>query len=343
MSSNPHLPAGHLPVKTPKIGILLINLGTPDATDYFSMRRYLGEFLSDRRIIELSPLLWQPILQGIILTFRPRKSGAAYDKIWNRERDESPLRTITRAQAEALSEKFDGEAVMVEWAMRYGSPAIGDKIEAMSAAGCHRILLMPLYPQYSAATTATANDEAFRKLMTLRWQPAVRTLPAYHDEPGYIEALKTSVEDHLGGLGWEPEMLLASFHGLPKENLEKGDPYHCHCQKTGRLLREALGWPEEKFLVTFQSRFGPKEWLQPYSDETVASLAAKGAKKIAIISPGFSADCIETLEEVAMGLKETFEEGGGEKFSYIPCLNEAAGHIAFLERLARRELRGWLD
>ena len=337
------LPEDHPPLKGPRLGVLLINLGTPDATDYASMRRYLGQFLSDRRVIELSPWLWQPILQLIVLSVRPKKSGRAYDKIWDREKNESPLKTITRNQAEALGAAFsDHPRVIVEWAMRYGHPAIGDKLTVLEEAGCDKILLMPLYPQYSAATTASANDEAFRHLMTRRWQPAVRTLAPYHDAPGYIAALRNSVERHLQGLDWKPQKLLASFHGLPRENLDKGDPYHCQCQKTGRLLREALDWPEEDFIVTFQSRFGPKEWLQPYSDETVAQLGDEGVKKMAIISPGFSADCLETLEEVALGLHETFEEHGGESFTYIPCLNEEAEHIAFLKELAISNLRAWL-
>ena len=343
MFSRDHLPEGHPPLKQPKLGVLLINLGTPDATDYGSMRRYLGQFLSDRRVIELSPWLWQPILQLIVLSVRPKKSGRAYDKIWDREKNESPLKTITRGQAEKLAEAFkDHGEILVDWAMRYGHPAIGDKLKDLEQAGCDKILLMPLYPQYSAATTASANDEAFRHLMTRRWQPALRTLPPYHDDPGYIDALKKSVEAHLATLDWKPQKLLASFHGLPKENLDKGDPYHCQCQKTGRLLREALDWPKDDFLVTFQSRFGPKEWLQPYSDETVAKLGDEGVKKMAIISPGFSADCLETLEEVALGLGETFEGHGGEAFTYIPCLNDDPAHISFLKDLALKNLQGWL-
>ncbi len=342
------LPAGHPPASDPKVahgrlGVLLINLGTPDGTDYRSMRRYLGEFLSDRRVVELTPWLWQPILQGIVLTTRPRASGRNYEKIWNRERNESPLRTITRAQAEALAGRFAAESgVIVDWAMRYGSPSIAERLQALADRGCRRILLAPLYPQYSAATTATACDQAFRHLMTMRWQPAVRTLPPYHDEPAYIEALAASVREGLAALDWEPEVLLASFHGLPKENLDKGDPYHCHCQKTARLLREALGWSEERLRIVFQSRFGPKEWLQPYADETAARLAAEGVKRLAVISPGFAADCVETLEELDIGLRETFVEGGGERFAYLPCLNDAPASIGLLEHLTRRELAGWL-
>jgi ferrochelatase len=342
---NRHLPAGHPPVKVPRIGVLLINLGTPDGTDYWSMRRYLKEFLSDRRVIELSPFLWQPILQGIILTLRPGKSGRAYAKIWNREKDESPLRTYTRAIAEKLGPRLveSVPGVLVEWGMRYGSPSVESRLQAMVEAGCSRVLVFPLYPQYSAATTATACDSAFRALMKERWQPSLRTAPAYYDDPGYIEALARSVESHLGGLDWEPEVLLASFHGVPRENLDKGDPYHCQCQKTARLLRERLGWPEERLRIVFQSRFGPKEWLQPYADETVMALAKQGTKRIAMISPGFVADCLETLEELDMDLREDFLAAGGEAFAYVPCLNDSPAQIEFLAASCLRELSGWIN
>jgi ferrochelatase len=337
-------PGGHPDLPSQRIGVLLINLGTPDGTDYKSMRRYLSEFLSDRRIVELTPWLWQPILQGIVLTSRPKKSGAAYAAIWNKERNESPLRTITRAQAEGLSARCAKlyPQVTVDWAMRYGQPSIGEKIEALQDAGCDRILLLPLYPHYSAATSATACDQAFRKLMEMRWQPYVRVAPAYYDEPGFIAALAASVKQSLATLDWEPEVVLASYHGLPKENLDKGDPYHCHCMKTSRLLRERLGWEGEKLVTTFQSRFGPKEWLQPYTEDSVRALAAKGVKRLAILSPGFSADCVETLEEIDMGVREAFLEEGGEAFHYIPCLNESQGHLDFLTGLIERELGGWL-
>lgn len=337
-------PAGHPEVRQGEIGVLLVNLGTPDGPDARSVRRYLGEFLSDRRVIELNPLLWQPILRGLVLNTRPRRSAAAYARIWDREKGDSPLRAITRRQAEELGALLSARhpALRVDWAMRYGTPAIGERIAALTEAGCRRILLMPLYPQYSAATTATACDAAFRQLMTQRWQPALRTLPPYHDEPAYIAALADSVRAALAGRERAPEVLLASFHGLPEENLEKGDPYHCHCQKTGRLLRAALGWEESRFRVTFQSRFGPKAWLQPYSDVTVKQLADEGVKRIAMVCPGFSADCLETLEEVATGLRESFLERGGEDFLYIPCLNAREAHIALLAKLAERELQGWL-
>lgn len=341
----PDLPADHPRIETPKVGVLLINLGTPDGTDYWSMRRYLSEFLSDRRVIEAPSWLWQPILQGIILTIRPSKSGAAYASIWNEAADESPLRTYSRAQAEKLAD-WAGEAfagrVKVDWAMRYGNPPIAERLEGLRQAGCTRILLLALYPQYAASTTATAYDKAFDALKTMRWQPAVRTAPAYHDDPGYIDALAKSVEAHLAGLDFEPERVLASFHGLPKEYLIKGDPYHCQCAKTARLLRERLGWPEDKLVLTFQSRFGPKEWLQPYTDETIRQLAGEGVKRIAVLSPGFSVDCLETLEEIAVEAKETFLENGGEKFSYIPCLNDSEAGLGVIQGLIRRELAGWV-
>ena len=338
------VPSDHPPIRPPRIGVLVLNLGTPDGTDYRSMRRYLGEFLSDRRIIELSPWLWQPILQGIILTLRPKKSGHAYAEIWNREKNESPLLTITRDQTDGLRQVIAGRHrnVSVEFAMRYGNPSTESGVGKLIEQGCQRILIFPLYPQYSAATTATACDQAFRALMKARWQPAIRTMPAYYEHPGYIRALADSVRAHYASLDWEPEVLLASFHGLPKENLDKGDPYHCQCQKTTRLLREELGWPEERLRITFQSRFGPKEWLQPYTDVTVEALAQQGIKNIAVITPGFSADCVETLEEIDIGVRETFLENGGQNFAYVPCLNDSPGHLHFLAQLVEEELAGWL-
>lgn len=344
MTSPYALPSGHPRLPEPKIGVLLLNLGTPGATDYWSMRRYLGEFLSDRRIIELPQIFWQPILQGIILTLRPSKSGKAYDAIWNRERDESPLLTHTRALTEGVAAKLSGAHpnLLVDFAMRYGDPSTPSKVRAMIDAGCDRLLLMPLYPQYSAATTATACDQAFRQLMQERWQPATRTVGSWHDHPGYIDLLAASVEAHYAGLDWTPDRLVVSFHGLPKENLEKGDPYHCHCVKTARLLQERLGWPDEKLTMAFQSRFGPKEWLQPYADETIRGLPAAGAKNVAMISPGFVADCVETLEELAIGLQEEFHAAGGDNFTYVSCLNDSVGQVNFISDLAVRELQGWL-
>ncbi len=336
------LPADHPHVAFGKIGVLLVNLGTPDATDYWSMRRYLKEFLSDRRVIETSPLIWWPILNLIVLTRRPKASGAAYDLIWNKELDESPLRTITRAQAEKLSAAIGDGRVVVDWAMRYGNPSIAARMEALQEAGCERILVFPLYPQYAAATTATVNDKAFEALTKMRWQPAVRTVPAYHDDPVYIEALAASLKRHLSALPFEPEVIIASYHGLPKEYFDKGDPYHCHCQKTTRLLREATGFDETKLVLTFQSRFGRAEWLQPYTDKTVQRMARDGVKRLAIVTPGFVADCVETLEEIAGQNREFFLHHGGEEFAAIPCLNDSEEGMAVIEAVVRRELAGWI-
>ncbi|GGD95173.1 ferrochelatase [Aureimonas endophytica] len=337
------LPAGHPPVKARKVGVLLVNLGTPDGTSYAPMRRYLKEFLSDRRVIEWPRAAWYPILYGIVLNTRPKKSGRAYDLIWNRERNESPLRTFTRAQGEKLAERLADEAeVMVEWGMRYGTPSIAEKLDRLQEAGCDRILVYPLYPQYSASTTATVNDKAFEHLMTKRWMPALRTVPAYHDEPVYIDALARSIETHLAGLDFEPEKVIASYHGIPQSYFRNGDPYHCHCQKTSRLLEERLGWPKGRLLTTFQSRFGPEEWLQPYTDKTVEELAKQGVKRIAALNPGFVSDCLETLEEIAGQVAESFLHNGGERFSHIPCLNDSEPGMDVIEAMVRRELRGWV-
>ncbi|MFO0991005.1 MAG: ferrochelatase [Hyphomicrobiales bacterium] len=336
-------PQGHPEIAVGKIGILLINLGTPEATDYWSMRRYLKEFLSDRRVIETNPVLWWVILNGIILTIRPTRSGHAYAKIWNKERNESPLKTITRSQAEKTAASFrDVPEIIVDWGMRYGLPPVGERLEALKAQGCDRILLFPLYPQYSASTTATAIDAAADALKAMRWQPTLRTVPPYFDHPAYIDALAESVKMHLGGLGWEPDLILASFHGLPESYFLAGDPYHCHCQKTARLLREALGISPDRFKLVFQSRFGRAEWLKPYAQDTVEGLPAAGVKKLVMIAPGFASDCVETLEEVGIGLKETFLERGGEKFSLVPCLNDSAESITMIAAFARQELAGWL-
>ena len=292
------LPKDHPPVKPRKTGVLLVNLGTPDATDYWSMRRYLSEFLSDKRVIEWPSAVWQPILQGIVLTVRPRKSGAAYDEIWNKEMNESPLRTFTRSQSDKLAIALaEHEHIHVDWAMRYGNPSMESVVTKMMDAGCDRIVMFPLYPQYSAPTTATVNDKFFDALKKLRFQPASRTVPAYYDEPVYIEALARSIEKHLATLDFEPEVVVASYHGIPQSYFRKGDPYHCHCQKTTRLLREHLGWSKEKLITTFQSRFGPEDWLQPYTDKTVEEMAKNGVKSVAVFNPGFVVDCLETLEE----------------------------------------------
>ncbi len=339
------LPPDHPPVLTPKVGVLILNLGTPDSTGYWDMRRYLKEFLSDRRVIEVNPIFWQILLNVVILTKRPFSSGEAYESIWDHERNESPLRTITREQSAKLAKHFSdrfGEDVVVDWGMRYGNPTTASKIKALQDQGCQRILLFPLYPQYAAATTGTACDQAFRALMETRWQPAVRTVPAYHDDLGYIEALAHSVETHLAKLDWTPDVLVTSFHGVPKRYLLAGDPYHCQCQKTARLLRERLGWPEDKLQIAFQSLFGKEEWLRPYTVEHVADLAKQGKTNLAIIAPGFAADCVETLEEIQEEIREAFEEAGGERFAYIPCLNADDEHITVLANIIERELGGWI-
>ncbi|MDX6752045.1 ferrochelatase [Geminicoccaceae bacterium 1502E] len=338
------MPAGHPRIPAARTGVVLLNLGTPDGTGYFPMRRYLSEFLSDRRVINYSPLFWQPLLQGVILSRRPFKSGHAYATIWNKERDESPLKTVTRSQAERLAARLEARApgLVVDWAMRYGNPSTESVLDRLVGEGCRRLVLMALYPQYAAPTTATAYDKAFDALKRMRWQPAIRTMGPYHDHPTYIRLLAESVRSHLAGLDWEPERLVMSYHGVPKRFLIEGDPYHCHCQKTTRLVREALGWPEERVMTVFQSRFGPEEWLQPYLDKTLESLPGEGVRKVAVISPAFATDCLETLEEIAIAGKESFLGAGGEAFAYIPCLNDSDGHIDLLEELALTELGGWI-
>jgi protoporphyrin/coproporphyrin ferrochelatase len=326
-----------------RVGVLLVNLGTPEGTGYWPMRRYLSEFLSDRRVIEWPRAAWLPILQGIVLSRRPQRSGRLYDSIWNRDRNESPLRTITRSQAEKLAaELADDARVRVDWAMRYGKPPIAARIEALKAEGCDRILVFPLYPQYSASTTATVNDKAFEALQAMRWQPALRTVPPYYDDPAYIEALAQSVERHLAETGFEPELVVASYHGVPVSYVRKGDPYHRHCLETSRLLVERLGWPAGRLVSTFQSRFGPEEWLQPYTDETVRSLAEQGVKRLAVLTPGFAADCLETLEEIAVQAREIFVEHGGEAFTFIPCLNDGEAGMRVIRTIVLRELQGWI-
>lgn len=329
--------------KAAKVGVMLVNLGTPDGTDFKPMWRYLREFLSDPRVIELNKLIWYPILYGPVLTFRPSKSGANYAKIWNRERNESPLHTFTRSQGEKLAASLrDLPNVTVDWAMRYGNPSTGSVVRKLVERGCDRILTFPLYPQYSATTTATANDQLFRALMKMRRAPAVRSVPPYYDEPIYIDALATSIIRHLKSLDFEPEMILTSYHGIPKPYSDKGDPYRRHCLETTRLLREKLGWSEDRLITTFQSRFGAQEWLQPYTDKTVEKLAHDGVKRIAVVNPGFSSDCIETLDEIGREVRDEFLGAGGEKFSHIPCLNDSAEGMAVIETLTRRELSGWV-
>jgi ferrochelatase len=343
MNETSAMPSGHPNIRFGKVGVLLVNLGTPDGTDYWSMRRYLAEFLSDKRVIEWSRLYWYPILYGIVLNKRPQKVGKAYESIWNKDLNESYLRTFTRSQGQLMGERLkDLPNVVVDWAMRYGKPSIAERIDALKEQGCEKILLFPLYPQYAASTTATVNDKAFEHLMKLRWQPAIRTVPPYHDDAAYIDALANSVRSKLASLDWEPEMLLASFHGIPQSYFRAGDPYYCHCQKTGRLLGEALGLTSKNFMVTFQSRFGPEEWLQPYTDKTVEKLAQDGVKRIAVMNPGFVSDCLETLEEIAGEAGEIFHHNGGEKFVHIPCLNDSEGGMNVLETVLRRELQGWV-
>lgn len=341
-----HAGPDHPPVASKRVGILLANLGTPDGTDYWSMRRYLNEFLSDRRVIEWSPWFWQPILQLIVLTKRPFSSGEAYRGIWNEERDESPLLTITREQTAKLRNRMTvrfGSEVMVDFCMRYGNPSTDSVIRKMQQQGCEKILFFPLYPHYSAATTGTACDKAFKTFQNLRWQPAVRTAPPYHDHPAYIDALAQSVEGFYAGLKDHPTALVTSYHGLPKSYFMAGDPYHCHCQKTSRLLCERLGWDNGELHTTFQSRFGPEEWLTPYTVEYVAKLAEEGHKSIAVMAPGFSSDCVETLEEINEEIKEAFEHAGGEHFHYIPCLNADDAHVDMIEQIVLNETQGWLE
>jgi protoporphyrin/coproporphyrin ferrochelatase len=326
-----------------KVGVLLVNLGTPDGTDYWSVRRYLKEFLSDRRVIETNHVLWWVILNFVVLTIRPPRSGAKYRAVWNDEFDESPLRTITRAHGEKVAAALAARSdLVVDWAMRYGNPSIASRIAALQAQGCDRLLIFPLYPQYSASTTASVNDKTFDALKEMRYQPAVRTVPAYPDDHIYTAALADSIKAHLAALDWEPEVILASYHGVPKSYIDKGDPYHSHCALTTERLREALGPLGDKLSLTFQSRFGREEWLQPYTDKTVEALARDGVKRLAIVAPGFVADCLETLEEIAEENKEIFLGHGGERFTFIRCLNDSEGGIRVLLHLIERELKGWV-
>lgn len=330
------IPAEHPPIRAARIGVLLVNLGTPDASDEGAVRRYLKQFLSDPRVVEIPQPIWQPILRGAVLRTRPARSAEAYRSVWTRRG--SPLAVITRDQANALAGRL-GDDVIVDYAMRYGRPAIGERIAALHAMGCERILFAPLYPQYCAATTATAVDEANRQLMAMRWQPALRTLPAYFDDPVHIDALAAQVHEDLAALDFTPDTIVASFHGMPRRTLAKGDPYHCHCRKTARLLSERLG---RELIVSFQSRFGPDKWLSPATDDTFAALARAGHRAIAVIAPGFSADCVETLEEISIAGREQFEHAGGERFAYLPCLNARPIGMDMIEAMVRRELSGWL-
>ena len=331
-----NLPANHPAVPEPKIGVLLINLGTPDAPEARAVRRYLAEFLSDRRVIEIHPIAWKPILHGIILRTRPRRSAEAYNQIWTNEG--SPLRAIAHRQAAALRKRLPD--LSIHYAMRYGNPGIAAAVENMANEGCTRILAAPLYPQYCAATTATANDAVFAALAAMRRQPALRSLPPYYDDPLYIHALAANLKRQLAALDFQPERLLLSFHGMPVRTLELGDPYHCHCLKTARLLREALGRDVD---VAFQSRFGRAKWLQPATDGMLAHYPRDGVKHVAIATPGFSADCIETLEELGIRGRDTFLRAGGEKFALLECLNDSPEGMDLLTRLVTRELAGWRE
>jgi len=327
-----------------RIGVLLVNLGTPDATGYWPMRRYLREFLSDRRVIEENRIKWWFVLNFIILTVRPGRKGRDYDKIWNKERNESPLKTITRSQSDKLDEIFEklDKRVRVDWAMRYGNPSIASRLEAFAAQDCERILIVPLYPQYAAATTATVCDEVFRALGRMRFQPTLRVAAPYYAEPVYIDALAASLNTELARLPSKPDVIIASYHGMPEAYVAKGDPYLKQCNDTTALLRKKLKLDEERLIMTFQSRFGTAEWLKPYTDATVKSLAERGVKNLAVITPGFAADCLETLEEIAMENADIFRKAGGRNFAAIPCLNDSPGGMAVIRDVVTRELRGWL-
>lgn len=335
-------PVDHPSVKPSRTGLLLVNLGTPDATDYWSMRRYLSEFLSDSRIIEVPQWIWQIILQGPILATRPFKSGEAYKKIWMQPEDKSPLLHYTERQADLLRERIGNDELIIDFAMRYGNPSIESKIDHLKAEGCDKICVLALYPQYAAATTASVYDKTFDALKKIRWQPAVRTSPAFHDHPDYIDALARSLDRQVKALPFEPQVVIMSYHGIPKSYFLRGDPYHCHCQKTSRLVRERLGWSEEFCRTTFQSRFGPTEWLKPYTDETLELLPEEGITRVAVAAPAFVADCVETLEELAIEGRDEFLEAGGEKFAVLECLNDSEECIDVLEAVARRDLQGWI-
>jgi ferrochelatase len=326
-----------------RVGVLLVNLGTPDSADTKGVRIYLKEFLSDPRVIENQGLFWKLALNGVILNTRPRRKARDYLKIWNADKNESPLKTITRAQAEKLGEAIaDHDHVVVDWAMRYGNPSIRSRIDALTAQGCDRLLVAPLYPQYSAATSATVCDEVFRVLAGMRAQPTLRVTPPYYDDPDYIEALAVSIDAHLKTLPFQPEIIVASFHGMPQKYIDQGDPYYAQCVATTEALRKRMGLDEKKLMLTFQSRFGFDEWLQPYTDKTIAQLAEDGVRRLAVVTPGFSADCLETLEEIAQENAEIFKHAGGEQLAAIPCLNDSDGGMDVIRQLVLRELQGWI-
>ena len=324
----------HPDIKFGKTGLLLVNLGTPDTTKWFDIRKYLKEFLSDRRVIEVNPILWQIILNLFILNFRPSKTAKAYKEIWMKKENMSPLRYYTIMQTKKLSEKMQKKNLIIDFAMRYGNPSIKGKMKGLQKLGCENIVILPLYPQYAAATTATVCDEVYRTLMDMRWQPSLQIIPHYESEPLYIEALKNSLEKKLSELNWKPDTIVASYHGIPKKYFDKGDPYHCYCQKTTRLLSEQF--KQIPIKTTFQSRFGPQEWLQPYTDKTLENLPAEGKKNVLVICPGFSSDCVETLEEISMQGKESFIKSGGINFDVVPCLNDNDDHINLLQHLAKK-------
>ena len=326
----------HPEVKFGKTGVLLINLGTPDSTSWWDIRKYLKEFLSDRRVIEVNPLIWQIILNLFILTLRPSKTAHAYKKIWMKERNESPLLFFTRNQANNLKKKLGNEKVIIDFAMRYGNPSIRSKLNELKNNGCENIVILPLYPQYAAATTATVCDEVYRSLMKMRWQPSLQIIPHYESEPQYIEALINSIEKKIKEIKWKPDLIISSYHGIPKSYFDKGDPYHCYCHKTTRLIKEKFNKVEIQ--LTFQSRFGPQEWLTPYTDKTLESLPSKGIKNLLVICPGFASDCVETLEEINIQGRESFLKNGGVNFDLIPCLNDNSDHIDLFEKLVSKYL-----
>jgi protoporphyrin/coproporphyrin ferrochelatase len=341
-------PSNHPPAAHGKVGVLLVNLGTPEGTGYWPMRRYLAEFLSDRRVIETPRLLWLPLLHLVILMTRPARKGKDYAAIWDNERNEGPLKTVTRSQAEKLAQRIasgafgpGGGKIAVNWAMRYGAPSMASRISALQAQGCDRLLVVPLYPQYCAATSATVADCAFNALMAMRWQPALRVAAPFYDRPAYIKAVAVTLQQGLQRLDFTPDKVIVSWHGIPQDYFDRGDPYYCHCAKTTRLIGEATGL-SEKLIMTFQSRFGPKEWLKPYTIDTIKELPRQGVKKIAVIAPGFFADCLETLEELGVENRRAFLEAGGEDFALLPCLNDSDAGMDVIADVVRTEVAGWI-
>ncbi len=324
----------HPDVMFGKIGVLLVNLGTPDSTNWWDIRKYLNEFLSDRRVIEVNPIIWKIILNLFILTFRPSKTAHAYKKIWRKDTNESPLLYFTRNQAQKLKSKISNKKIIVDFAMRYGNPSISSKLYFLKDQGCENIIILPLYPQYAAATTATVCDEVYRCLMGMRWQPSLQVIPHYEGEPFYITALINSIERKVASISWKPDLIISSYHGIPKKYFDKGDPYHCYCHKTTRLIKEKFTSIDIE--TTFQSRFGPQEWLTPYTDKTLENLPKKGIKNLLVICPGFASDCVETLEEINIQGRESFLNSGGENFDLVPCLNDDSDHIELFAKLVSK-------